>query len=60
MEKPSSRFLKKSGWAPPAQKLLLYWTREFEIPMVQSKKIFLLLFVHKKKCLAFRLSATRR
>jgi hypothetical protein len=33
------------------KKLLLIWSREFCAPVAQIKKVFLLLFVHKKKCL---------
>jgi len=40
----SSRFLKKA-----AQKLLLLWARGSETSTPQINKVFLLLFVHKKK-----------
>jgi hypothetical protein len=39
----SSRFLKKA-----AQKLLLVWADGSETRTAQFKKVFLLLFVHKK------------
>jgi hypothetical protein len=40
----SSRFLKKA-----AQKLLLLWARGVTTSTAQISKVFLLLFVHKKK-----------
>ncbi|HTJ88849.1 MAG TPA: hypothetical protein VL356_01535 [Acidocella sp.] len=43
-DKESGRFLKKA-----AQKLLLLWACGIETSTAQIKKVFLLLFVHKKK-----------
>jgi len=34
-----------------AQKLLLCWSRDVQTPVAQMKKVFLLLFLQKKKCL---------
>ncbi|HTJ89327.1 MAG TPA: hypothetical protein VL356_04010 [Acidocella sp.] len=42
--KESGRFLKKA-----AQKLLLLWASGSETSTAQVNKVFLLLFVHKKK-----------
>jgi hypothetical protein len=33
-----------------AQKLLLDWTVHVKTPVAQNKKVFLVLFVHKKNC----------
>jgi hypothetical protein len=43
-DKESGRFLKKA-----AQKLLLNWADGSETSTAQMHKVFLLLFVHKKK-----------
>jgi hypothetical protein len=43
-DKESGRFLKKV-----AQKLLSAWARGVETSTAQTNKVFLLLFVHKKK-----------
>jgi hypothetical protein len=44
LDKESRRFLKKA-----AQKPLLAWACGVEISTPQTNKVFLLLFVHKKK-----------
>jgi hypothetical protein len=45
----SSRFFEKNR----RKKLLLRWCREFRAPLAQINNVFLLLFVHKKKCFPF-------
>jgi hypothetical protein len=51
MNSEGAAFLKKSG----AKNFYLFWSREFDAPKAQINKVFLLLFLQKKKFLLYLL-----
>jgi hypothetical protein len=55
---PSQKPLfEKSGWAPPAQKLLLYLSRDFRTSVAQIKKSLFASFSTEKEVLTSLLHA---